>query len=366
MSATDERPPLGLTGHRIRMLAVFGVVAALFAAYAGWTGLSYVGRVGGGLRMTAYLPTSGDSLGPASNVKYHGLVVGRVITITGSARQSSAEIVLKPEQADEIPANVTARVLPSTIFGSEFIDLVEPARPESRRLPSATKIPADRSSETLRIMDAVAAGERILRAVDPSQLDATVSALADMLDENGANVGRFIQRAGTYLDTLMEHSDALYRDLRLMGNVLQGAADAEPHLVGALRNSHDTLRLVVSQRRTIDSLISSSTGLSSETTMFLQANGDNLIGTVQAGEPIVHVYNGRRGKLAQLLQSVPRVLSNGANGVRDGKIKMEGLVQFPFEVGKPYSAKDCARYVGARAANCGGGRSYDSPYGGER
>jgi len=357
--------------HRLRMLTLFGTVAALFTAYAAWTGMSYLGLVGGGVRMTAYLPASGDTLGPASNVKYHGLVVGRVINVRGpdaraGVTESSARIVLKPDQADQIPANVTARVLPSTIFGSEFIELVEPAKPATRRLPSVQKIPADRSAQTVRIMDAVAAGERILRAVDPSQLDATVSALAEMLDDNGADVGQFIERAGDYLGTMIEHSDAFYRDLRLLGNVLQGAADAEPHLVAALRNSHSTLRLMVEQRRSIDALILSSTGLSGETTTFLDANADNLIGTVRAGEPIVHIYNGRRGKLAQLLQAVPNVLSNGANGVRDGKIKMEGLMQFPFEFGKPYSAKDCARYVGAKADNCAGGRRYHSPYGGSR
>ena len=34
--------------------------------------------------------------------------------------------MLKPDQAGHIPANVTARVLPATIFGSEYVDLVAP------------------------------------------------------------------------------------------------------------------------------------------------------------------------------------------------------------------------------------------------
>ena len=85
-----------------------------------------------------------------------------------------------------------------------------------------------------------------------------------------------------------------------------------------------------------------------------------------AGEPIVHVYDGRRDKLAALLQAVPKVLSNGANGVEDGKIVMEGLMQFPFEFGKPYNGGDCTRYVGATASNCPGGRSYQSPYRGHQ
>jgi phospholipid/cholesterol/gamma-HCH transport system substrate-binding protein len=356
------RPPLGLTPHRVRMLLVLGTVTALFASYAAWTGLSYLGKVGGGVRMTAYLPTSGDSLGPASNVKYHGLVVGRVITISGKAGTSLARIVLKPDQARHIPANVTARVLPATIFGSEYVDLVAPRTPVAARISSVHTIPADRSAQTLRIMDAVAAGERILRAVDPSQLDATTSAIADMLDDNGDDVGRFVERASAYLGTMLQHSDALYRDLHLLGNVTQGAADAEPHLVAALRNSHSTLRLMVDQRHVVDQLISGTTGLSTETSTFLSANERNLVGTVYAGEPIVHIYNGRRDRLADLLQAVPHVLSNGAHGVKDGKIVMEGLMQFPFEFGRPYNSGDCAHYVGATASNCKGGDSYRSPY----
>ena len=103
------------------------------------TGLSYLGKVGGGVRLTAFLPTSGDSLGPASNVKYHGLVVGRVITVSGNAKQSKAEVVLKPEQAERIPANVTARVLPSTIFGSEYVEASSPGLRSRRRCRPCTR-----------------------------------------------------------------------------------------------------------------------------------------------------------------------------------------------------------------------------------
>ncbi len=359
-------PGVGPRGHRVRMLLVVGVVGALFAAYSGWTAMSYLGMVGGGARLTAYLPTSGDALGPASPVKYHGLVVGRVIRVQGDAEQSRAEVVVKPEHAAQIPSNVTARVLPSTIFGSEYVDLVEPARPSAQRLPEVRAVRADRSDETLRIMDAIAAGERILRAVDPSQLDATVSALAEMLDGNGDDIGGFVSRASAYLGAMLEHSETFYADLRLLGNVLQSGADAEPHLAGALRNSHSTLRLVVTQRRAIDSLISGSTGLSTEATTFLEGSGDDLIGAIRAGEPTVHIYRGRTGRLAELLQAVPKVLSNGANGIHDGKIRMEGLMQFPFDFGRPYGTKDCIRYVGATAPNCPGGGSYHSPYGGSR
>ena len=195
-----------------------GTVTALFAAYAAWTGLSYLGKVGGGVRMTAYLPTSGDSLGPASNVKYHGLVVGRVDHHHRRGRQEPAP---RSCSSPTRPTDPGQRDRPGAARDDLRLGVRRPGRPRAtrrpRRLPSVHTIPADRSAETLRIMDAVAAGERILRAVDPSQLDATASALADLLDDNGENVGRFIERASDYLGTMLPHSDALYRDLRLLG-----------------------------------------------------------------------------------------------------------------------------------------------------
>lgn len=353
--------------HRTRMLLLVGVVVALFASYAGWTGLSYVGKVGGGAHLTAYLPTSGDSLGPASYVKFHGLVVGRVVNVLGPAdggHGSRAQIVVKPEHADQIPANVTARVLPMTIFGTEYVDLVTPRHPSTSPITTVDVVRADRSAQTLRIMDAVAAGERILRAIDPSQVDSAVSNIAAMLEDNGANVGRFVHRASAYLGDLLAHSPAFYRDLRLLGNVLHAGAAAEPQLIAALRNAHGTLRLVVDQKHAIDRLIASSTGLSSETSSFLEQHGDDLVTTIWAGEPIVHIYHGRRDRLRDLLRAVPHVLSNGAHGVRDGKIKMEGLMEFPWDWGRPYHRNDCTRYLGGRAANCPGGGSYSSPWGG--
>ena len=66
----------------------------------------------------------------------------------------------------------------------------------------------------------------------------------------------------------------------------------------------------------------------------------------------------------RFMKPVPKVLSNGANGVEDGKIMMEGLVELPFDFSKPYSDQDCTRYAGATASNCPGGGRYHSPYGG--
>ncbi len=187
-----------------------------------------------------------------------------------------------------------------------------------------------------------------------------------MLDDNGANVGRFITRAST---TSAPCSSTARPST---ATCACSATSSRPARLPSRTSSRPCATPTApcawwsQQRRSIDTLIASSTGFSTDATTFLAKNEANLVGTVYAGEPIVHVYDGRRERLADLLQAVPHVLSNGAHGVRDGKIVMEGLMQFPFEFGRPYNAGDCTRYVGATGSNCRGGGSYPSPYRGHR
>ncbi len=75
-----------MSSHRLRMLTLVGRRDRPVRRLRRVHRAELRRRAGSGVRLTAYLPTSGDALGPASNVKYHGLVVGRVIRVLGPGR----------------------------------------------------------------------------------------------------------------------------------------------------------------------------------------------------------------------------------------------------------------------------------------
>src|SRR5690349_16466291 len=68
----------------------------------------------------------GSQLQVGSDVKLRGLVVGRVSSVSVTARGARLGLALAPEQVGLVPAGVSARLLPKTLFGERFVDLVSP------------------------------------------------------------------------------------------------------------------------------------------------------------------------------------------------------------------------------------------------
>ncbi len=79
------------------------------------------------VRVTALLSDVGDGLPKGSDVKFRGALVGAVTKVTPAlgGRPNAAELSIDPHFAPEIPATVTARVVPSNVFAVSSIQLVD-------------------------------------------------------------------------------------------------------------------------------------------------------------------------------------------------------------------------------------------------
>ena len=77
----------------------------------------------------------GLQMGRLADVKIRGVIVGEVreLRIDGDGEGAVLELAMDPEKVDSIPANVTAVILPKTLFGEKFVSLQVPdnASPES-------------------------------------------------------------------------------------------------------------------------------------------------------------------------------------------------------------------------------------------
>ena len=85
------------------------------------------GRLDPYVRVVADLVNVGDGLPQRSDVKYHGVLVGVVDSVTPAAdgNPNFVHIDLNPEYAQSIPAGVTARVVPSNVFAVSSVQLVD-------------------------------------------------------------------------------------------------------------------------------------------------------------------------------------------------------------------------------------------------
>jgi phospholipid/cholesterol/gamma-HCH transport system substrate-binding protein len=71
-----------------------------------------------------------------AKVKLRGVQVGEVGTITGGDTPVKLRLNLFPDQVKFIPANVSARIQATTIFGAKYVELVYPPDPSAKRLAS--------------------------------------------------------------------------------------------------------------------------------------------------------------------------------------------------------------------------------------
>lgn len=337
---------------RLRLAALAVVMGLVFALGAGYLGLKYLGYVGNDVTVTVKVSTLGDSLGVGSSIKFRGLRIGRVVKLT-DARASdgtySVTAVLDPDEAANVPTSVRARVLPGSIFGAEYVDLV-PTVMSTGSVRDGATIAADTSAASIRVMDTLDSAQRVLAAIDPATLDEALSQLAGALEGKGASMNAFIVKAKSLLERSRVHEPALYADLDLMSTNLATMADIEPTLAEAIRAALPTAAVIANHAKQLDATLRAATVLTSDLDDFARAHGQDLVRFFAAVQPTYDAFVGGIPAFTKILQGAPAVLLNGARAIRNGAIQMNAF--FRVDQRDPYSAADCPRYGSLAGRNC--------------
>jgi phospholipid/cholesterol/gamma-HCH transport system substrate-binding protein len=193
---------------------VFGVAFLLTLALAiGLSVATFQKKFTPVVRVTLMAQRIGNQLQNSSDVKIRGLIVGEVRSITSTGDGASIELALQPDQVASIPDNVSARILPKTLFGERFVDLVIPASPSATAIAEGDRIGQDRTKvaiELERVFDDLLP---LLRTVKPEKLSATLNALATALDGRGTQLGENLVRADRYFAAVNPKMPTIQADI---------------------------------------------------------------------------------------------------------------------------------------------------------
>ncbi|CAM5602126.1 ABC transporter substrate-binding protein [Streptomyces purpurascens] len=229
------------------------------------------------VRITLEADSLGNQLDPRADVKLRGLLVGEVREVRADGTKATLGIALKPEHVAHIPSDVHARLLPKTLFGEKYVDLVPPERSSARPIRAGDVITQDRTRVGIEVQQLMNDLLPLLRTVQPGKLNATLSAFATALDGRGDRIGDNLTRVEAYLRRLNPHLPSLKEDIARFADVAEVYGDAAPDLMEILRNTVTTSRTIVVEKDRLAAALKSTATVAGTAEDFLDANGDRLI-----------------------------------------------------------------------------------------
>ncbi|MEU0271658.1 MCE family protein [Streptomyces sp. NPDC006307] len=240
--------------------------------------------------VTVLTTSVGNEMHRGAEVKLRGVVVGEVRDISADGTGARLTLAIRPGQLDRIPADVTAQMLPTTLFGERFVALVPPATaPTPRTLAAGATIPQDRSANAVELEQVLDQVLPLLTAVKPEKLSATLTAVAQALEGRGEQLGRTLVTLDAHLKKLNPHLPALNRDITHLVEVSRVYGDAAPDILDALTDFTTTSGTLAEQQAQLSRLYGSTTATAHDLTAFLRENRHNLIRLSAASRPTLEL-----------------------------------------------------------------------------
>ncbi|MHA3704053.1 MCE family protein [Jatrophihabitans sp. YIM 134969] len=245
----------------------------------------------GDIKVTALVDDIGTSLQTGSDVKVRGIQLGEVTGVTSDGRGARLELSLNPDLAKEIPAAVTVRLLPKTLFGERYVSIVDPTgdTADGDPLSDGDTIRQDSSAEGVEIQRVFDRLLPVLQAIRPADLATVLGTIAQTLRGRGEELGTTVTTVVDYLQKFTPKVPQLTADLDAFADVATTYAKAAPDLVDALTDFTTTSQTVAQQKDQLATLFSDVTTFGDTTTGFVDTNQKTIIALSNRSLPTLKV-----------------------------------------------------------------------------
>jgi virulence factor Mce-like protein len=306
-------------------------------------------------RVTLETDTAGNQLQEASDVKVRGVIVGDVRQVAAGQDGARIELAILPEHLEQIPADVTARLLPKTLFGERFVSLELPDRPAQQRLADGDVIGQDRSENAMELQRVIDDMLPLLQAVEPQALSYTLGAVADALRGRGDELGANLAATGEYLREINTVLPELQADISGLADVADTYDAAAEDLLAVLDDLAITNSTMVDQSEQLRRTFTVGESSARVAAGFFETNERNLISLAESSRPVLGLFAEYSPiypcLLEGLTRSVPRIGETfGADG--DPALNLNIVVSFPPR--NPYVPGDQPAYIDDSGPDCRG------------
>lgn len=279
-------------------LAKRGVVAVAVAVLVlGLTYLRTTGAFSDDPEVKATLRNVGGSLTTGSDVKMKGALIGKVSSIEEAKGKVEVTLTLKDDSIRKVPANVTARVLPATVFGTAFVDLTAP-QPSSEMLSNGKTIAEDVSKPTIELQQALDDIDSLVKALGPAELASAIGSAAQALNGRGDQLGRIFERTNSLLNKVNPQWPLFSENIRLLAENLEIVSTHAPALLDAVDDTLVAAATLVEKQAQFTTLLTGGRSLLLKSDKFLLANKNRFLESIRLASIVTDaVYDNRQAGL---------------------------------------------------------------------
>jgi len=296
---------------------------------------------------------TGLQLNEGADVKLRGVTVGEVRGISSDGQHATLRLALDPAQVDQIPANVTARLLPKTLFGERYVALQIPEAPAAKHIAAGDVIGQDRSSAAIELEKVLDDVMPLLQAVQPEKLSATLSAVATALDGRGEQLGQTLVKLSGYLGGLNPSLPNIKADIASFANVTDTYTKAAPDFLQALSDLTTTSKTLVDRKQQLSQLYTSVTNVSVDLGSFLKVNQNNIIRLTTTAQSTLDLLAKYAPEYPCLLQQLADSVPRAYQAFGYGTDQMNHVtIRFIADRTKYLPGVDTPKYLDKRGPRC--------------
>lgn len=333
---------------KVRIGAV-GLVLVVLAAFA-ITVAAYNREFSDSVEVTVVSPRAGLVMDAGNKVKLQGVEIGRVGSVELVDGEARLVLEIDTDRFGDIPADVTAEIRSTTVFGAKYLELV-PHGADDRLDEGAVLTATGVTTEVNTVFDSL---DRLLTGVDIADLNHTLTVLASTLSGRGDQIAAVAGQADAYLTRLQPLLPQVRRDLLEVARFARLANDVSPALLEILRNVTVTAGTVVDERNAIHALLVDLSVLGGRGAEVLGVNADALgalVRGLQLPSRTLRVYS---SELPCLLMGLDRTRELIADVIGGTDASLRALVSVRSKISKYTFPGDLPGYPQGTGPDCHG------------
>jgi phospholipid/cholesterol/gamma-HCH transport system substrate-binding protein len=297
-----------------------------------------------------HVDKTGTQLGADADVKIRGIIVGRVAEQHTDGSGATLSLRIAKSKVRYVPRNVRARLLPKTLFGEKYVDLVIPPEGAAgEHLQKNDIVPQDTSRAALEVERVLADLYPLLRTLQPEKLNAALSAIAEGLQGRGNELGQSLANLDAYLAKINPRLPTIQHDISGLADLAESLNANAADILTIARNSIVSGKTLTSKETTYAAFLRGTAGFADELTQTLRTNGDDLIYLADATRQTLATIYPRRNVLPatvaglnDMLTKVNSALNHGpALSIRLEPVSSRGSYDTPCTYPKPDYSGGC-------------------------